>query len=433
VTQPVPPGWRLSLDPRTRQLDGGRTLLTRTGRLLRLGAAGPAAVGQLLEGKGSERVRALGRRLLDVEAAHPVVSASSSSDVTVVIPARDRTAALSRCLANLEADDVLVVDDGSAETTAVEAVCRAHGARYVRRDHGGPAAARNTAVPLLDKDFVAFLDSDCVPDGNWLNVLRGHLEDPAVVAAAPRVVGGWRSPLDLGPHAALVRPGGRVGYVPTACLLVRRTALQTFDEDLRYGEDVDLVWRLVDAGGQVRYDPTVVVQHEEPVRARDRLARRYRYGTSAAPLSRRHPGRVTHLVLTPWPTAAVALLLARRPGLGLVAAGWVAHRLNRQLHDVPAAVAVTASSLKATGTGLGSALALTGPLGWWAAARDRRMAALLVVPLLLEWADRRPPVDPLRYVARGLLDQAAYGAGVLHGCLRHRTAEPLIPRRSPPA
>jgi hypothetical protein len=89
---------------------------------------------------------------------------------------------------------------------------------------------------------------------------------------------------------------------------------------------------------------------------------------------------------------------------------------------------------------LGSALSRT----WWpvaipAALALRRLrlpvAALLVVPPLLDWADRRPPLDPARYVAARLLDDVAYSIGVWQGCRAQRTIRPLLPviggRREP--
>lgn len=102
-------------------------------------------------------------------------------------------------------------------------------------------------------------------------------------------------------------------YVPTAALLVRRAALEgvgLFDPALRVGEDVDLVWRLHDSGWSTRYDPRTVVVHEGPIGWSGWLTRRHRYGTSAAPLAARHRGRLTPLVLRPWPTAAWLLLRA---------------------------------------------------------------------------------------------------------------------------
>jgi hypothetical protein len=50
-------------------------------------------------------------------------------------------------------------------------------------------------------------------------------------------------------------------------------------------------------------------------------------------------------------------------------------------------------------------------------------------PAVVEWRERRPREDLGPYVARTLLDQAAYGAGVLAGCARRRTFRPLLPRR----
>ena len=411
---------RTAWDPRTVVL--GRRVLTPTGRLL-----------TLREGASLDSP-ALQPRLLDAGAVHPAPDPLPLDDVTVVVPVRDRPEELARCLAALGDVDVLVVDDGSA----VPAVAP----RVVSRPNGGPAAARNTAIPLLDRDFVAFVDSDVTVTPAQLQRLRGHFADPSVVAVAPRVVGDLRSPLDLGRHPASVRPGTAVAYVPTACLLVRRSALTAlmrgrsvgsgrapgaygasphgvFDEELRYGEDVDLVWRLVAAGGVVRYDPTVVVTHAEPARLRDRLVRRYRYGTSAAPLAQRHPGHLAHLVLPPWPTA-VLVLLRLCPPAGVVAAIALAARHHRQVRDPLLAARITGRGLLRTAVGIGRCAALAGPLAW-------SRPALVALPLLADWQDRRTG-DPVRFVAVALLDEAAYGAGVVAGCARHRTLAPLVPR-----
>jgi hypothetical protein len=46
---------------------------------------------------------------------------------------------------------------------------------------------------------------------------------------------------------------------------------------------------------------------------------------------------------------------------------------------------------------------------------------------LLDWLDRRPPLDPARYVAARLLDDVAYSLGVWQGCAERRTIQPLLP------
>jgi hypothetical protein len=51
----------------------------------------------------------------------------------------------------------------------------------------------------------------------------------------------------------------------------------------------------------------------------------------------------------------------------------------------------------------------------------------MITPPLLDWAARRPPLDPARYVAARLLDDAAYGVGVWTGCARRRQFRALLP------
>ena len=306
------------------------------------------------EGAATGAVRALARRLVDAGMAHPRpaggVRVRPGRSATVVVPVRDRSASLDRCLRALGTEaDVVVVDDGSDDPASVAEVVARHGARLIRRAvNGGPGAARNEALAGLATELVAFVDSDCTVSPGWLPSLLWLFDDPSVGAVAPRIrpesghpddersirarYVADRSPLDQGPAPSEVGPGRRVRYVPSTALVVRASALVGgFDEDLRIGEDVDWVWRLSDAGWRVRYEPSVTVFHREPDSWSALLARRFRYGTAAAPLARRHPGRLAPLELRPWPTAAVGAMLARRPALAaaLLAASTV--RLSRGL------------------------------------------------------------------------------------------------------
>jgi mycofactocin system glycosyltransferase len=455
----------ITLDPRVRVLDGGRTLLGGDPpRVLRVSDAG-AAVVRALTGTGAAEDRSRGvdlsapaartltRRLLDAGLAHPTPVRGSTAELTVVIPVRDRAATLARLLMALDAERprrVLVVDDGSRDPAAVAAVCAGHGVQLVRRPRpGGPAAARNDALALVDGGLVALLDCDCVPEPGSLALLCGAIAgDERLGAVAPRIrpLGGHgtlarfaahRSPLDLGPSPAAVRPGGRVAYVPTAALLARREALGSgFDPRLRYGEDVDLVWRMYDAGWRVRYVPAATVAHDEPATVRAWMTRRFHYGTAAGPLARRHPGRLAPAVVHPRPATVVALAGDGRPrAAAAVLALHVAvttHRLSR--HRVPPrdAAALALGATLETAVALGRAATMLAPAGLAIGVRRRRTRAFALAcacgPPALAWGRARPRMDPISWTLLAIGDDVAYGAGVWTGAVRARTVAPLTPR-----
>ena len=409
--------------------------------------------------------------------------------VSVVVPVRDRPGELARLLGALAATapgiaEVVVVDDGSTDADATAHVAAAHGARVVRHPVSrGPAAARNTGAAAATGELVAFLDSDVVPEPGWLAPLLGHLADPAVVLAAPRIVA-WeaspagaslgatltsnvrksprsiarrtvaryeerRSSLDLGPRAAPVTARSRVAYVPSAALVVRREALGAgFAEDMPVAEDVDLVWRLAAAGWRLRYEPSSRVAHEHRDAVGAWLERKAFYGTGAAPLALRHPRRVPPVALAPWTAAAMTLLGVQRRW-STVAAGAVTllatARLARGLArpgrgDTRRAVAL-AAVLAPWGLG-GAAWQAAGALTrhWWPAAvagavvsRRVRRALLVagVVEGVADWARFRAPGDGpgdvVGHVVAHRLDDLAYGAGLWWGAWRHRTVAPLRP------
>lgn len=467
-----PPDVALALDRRAQLTNGERTLIGGDPpRALRLSEAGATVLARLcVSGAGaSVAARRLARTLTDAGLAHPQPQPDSDSaarEVTVVVPVRDRPDALDRCLAATlgtrpDSDQqpagpkVVVVDDGSRDPNTVAEICRRYNARLLRIPiSSGPAAARNAALTQLDTPLVAFLDSDCVPARGWINALAGHFDDPLVAAVAPRVRGSIpsnagpigrfaaaRSPLDLGHRPARVLPGGRASYVPTAALLVRTAALgEGFDPRLRYGEDVDLVWRLHDAGWRIRYEPAVTVRHAEPTRWRALAARRFHYGTSAAPLALRHPGRLAPLILPRWTALAGALALADQPWLSANVFAFQVGRTVRRLRPLGLpthkAAALTLRSATTTTLAAARAIATLAPAPLLAAVTTRRSrfpaAVLIAAPPLVEWVRRRPRLDPLRWTALSLADDAAYGAGVWTGSLHNRSPLALRPTLTRP-
>ena len=400
----------------------------------------------------------LARRLVSAGAfcPHPDGGTFGPGDVTVVVPVRDRPLPLDRLLGALRGLACIVVDDASADAGATKETAERHGARFVGlAANVGPAGARNAGLAEVDGALVGFVDSDCVPTDGWLAPLLGHFDDPLVAAVAPRIVPNAGPPADgrtrHGPCARRSTGGparGRSARVgPSPSCPVRRSSSgwgpcrgrELFDPTLRGGEDVDLVWRLGDAGWDVRYVPSSTVVHDGPATLGAFLARRAFYGTTAAALSRRHADAVAPVHVSGWSLAVWALALARRPLLALTvlaaSIALLAHRLRGLVRD-PVAVA---SHIAGGGTVRSAVPALGSLARAWSPAfvlglafrRTRTASALaLLVPALADWAPERETWDPVRAVALHVADDAAYGLGVWVGCARERTLVPLVPRVS---
>jgi mycofactocin system glycosyltransferase len=326
----------------------------------------------------------------------------------------------------------------------------------------GAAAARNTGLAACTTDFVAFLDADVVPRRGWLEALLGHFADPAVALVAPRIVGlshsdnmiaryeAVRSSLDLGRREAPVVPYGTVSYVPSAAIVCRRSALTAaggFDETLRCGEDVDLCWRLVESGDRLRYEPIALVAHDHRVGMREWLTRKAFYGTSAAPLSIRHPDKTAPLVISGW-TLLLWLLMAVGSFIGCLAsvviAAVTARRIARSLNGVeskPRDVAMLVVR------GLGSAaLQLASAIcrHYWPIAllfaivfpRFRHIVLIAaVVDGVADWVSRHNNAEVetkqlgvVPYLVLKRLDDLAYGAGMWKGMVQERHPGPLKPQ-----
>lgn len=471
---PLPGGFRLRFGREVRRpvpgvLIGGAPL-----RVLRLTDAGSALVDRWMSGGrvGDSRAAAtLAARLVDSGLAAPEPPESPLPPVAVVVPVRDDQSGLEATLDALRTTaagvPVVVVDDGSRPPVDPAGPCP--DVIVVRREvAGGPASARNTgmrAVPPAT-EVAVFVDAGCVPEGPWLARLLAHFTDPAAAAAAPRVSSralsgtpaslaayeAVRSPLDLGVEPAPVRPGSVVPYVPTAVLAVRASAFRDvggFDEAMRFGEDVDFVWRLNRAGWRIRYDPAAGATHPARTGRRRWLRQRFDYGRSATPLAVRHGRAVAPLAVSPWSVAVWCLLASGRPVSAAAVTLGSAEALARRAGG-EGAVAAELRRLAVLGTlRAGGPIAaavrrawlppalLAGAVGWSeSAARTRRWilaaaGAVLLGPGLSQWwswRNRPGAPGPLSSVAWGLADDLAYQAGVWDGAIRERSAVALLPR-----
>jgi mycofactocin glycosyltransferase len=425
---------RYELDGSTRRpaddvVIGGSPL-----RMFRLSPAGGRAFEHIAAGDDVARSK-LVDRLLDAGAIHPRPGCTphGAGDVTVVVPAfgvdSNTLRDLVTCCPGVA--NVIVIDDASDPRVAAIA-----GTKVLRlRTNAGPAVARNAGLGAVTTPLVAFVDTDVRLSAGWLQPLLGHLADERVGLVAPRVASmpapgpiaryeRGHSPLDLGPAPGRIAPGTRLSYVPAAALLVRADALRAiggFDRSLRVGEDVDAVWRLVEAGWRCRYEPASVVHHAPRASWKALVGQRVAYGSAAAPLARRHRGALAPVRVSGWSGGVWGLLAAGRPFAALGLAGATTAALVPKLRGVP-----PAESVRLAGLGhlyAGRSLADAARRAWWplllagavVSRRVRWVAALAALPALLDGGVPR------------LVDDLAYGAGVWKGVLAERDPAPLIP------
>lgn len=388
----------------------GRVILAGSPlRLFRVTAAGRRIVERIESGDdvgGSSLVD----RLLDAGAVHPrrpvTPGSFSLDDVTVVTPQ------LGGAVGH---HDRITVDDGSQPPLV--------GATVRLERNQGPAAARNAARPCVTTPLVAFVDADVsTRDPAWLDGLLWHFDDPRVGLVAPRVCGEVGSPLDLGDEPARVRAGTRVSYVPGATLVVRVDAFDAiggFDEGLRFGEDVDLVWRLDDAGWRCRYDPSVSVWHEPRSTWWSRLRQHAAYGTSAAPLAVRHPRALSPLHVNGWTAVAWTVAAVGHPIAAATIVVGSSAVLIRRLPDVPARASfvLAARGHVLAGQQIASAIRRT----WW---------PIVAVGALVSRRCRWIGVLAVAADVRSAPTDVAYGWGVWTSMWRTRTWAPIVPRLS---
>jgi GT2 family glycosyltransferase len=235
----------------------------------------------------------------------------SRPPVSVVMPFAGDAAAATAAVGSLRSLDLregdeLILSDNSGRVGAVDGivVVHAHGER-------SPSHARNAGAAKATRDWILFLDADCVPDRHLLDAYFGQPIDERVGALAGEVVpaAGARTLAErygaarnfLGQQAHLAHP-----YRPRAVaanLLVRRAAFEQlggFVEGVRAAEDTDFSWRLQDAGWALEPRPARV-QHRYRATIGE-LRRQWRaYAAGRAWLARRYPG------FTPEPALARAL------------------------------------------------------------------------------------------------------------------------------
>jgi glycosyltransferase involved in cell wall biosynthesis len=199
-------------------------------------------------------------------------------DVSVIVPTRDRPAALERCLRALSRQtleqslETIVVDDGSRPGAVATVASQFPRVRVIRTEGRNPAAARNAGIRAAAGGVICLTDDDCEPAPDWAERLAAAVRDGADASAGTTAVApgsGSRSVASQLIADFLVERsrghGGRLAFAPTNNLACRADLLAElpFDESypLAAGEDRDWCTRLVEAGYTLVFEERARVVH----------------------------------------------------------------------------------------------------------------------------------------------------------------------------
>jgi mycofactocin system glycosyltransferase len=475
----LPGGFRVGWDSRNRMYSNYRILMGGTPwRMIRLDARS-AKFAHKIDASGAEGISIVSdwelkaaKELLIRGFLYPIANSHLSdlendSELTkkycMVIPVLNRAEELGELLNAIRADEhgdtkIFVVDDGSQNPSEIAEVLANYSTSGIRLQvNKGPGAARNVGIDHTDQEFVVFIDSDALPTKSWVEQLLGHFQDPSVGVVAPRVHSLLesssvlqrfeynKSSLDMGKYPDHVEKNGRLGFIPSAALVIRREVFESviFEESMRVGEDVDFIWRVLESGWTVNYDPSVVVWHRSRDDLRAWMKRTFEYGTSAAQLEFRHPGSLSPARFSAWNIGIMAAAVSNKKltalGIYLVATGALAWRIRHLPKPIPMAAQIVFFGLLADIEQAGRLLRRE----WWPVGLvvlagtpksrvGRKICVIMMAHVVNDWRVEKPKLDPIRYTAMRMGQDLAYGSGVLTSAVRARVWQPLQPEVSFP-
>jgi glycosyltransferase involved in cell wall biosynthesis len=223
--------------------------------------------------------------------------------VSVIIPTRDRPALLESALESLKrnkrpGDEVVVVDSASRDP-AVSRIGAAAGVKVVRLERPGTSRARNAGMAAASGSLLAYIDDDCLIQPFWTERIERVFDESRLGFVTGRVTGDRDTKVPVSvvvgdEPLAFERAGDPSRLGGGVNMAFRRIALEGiggFDEGmgpatrLRAAEDHDVIWRLLRAGWAGRYEPSILVTHQQWRTTGRAVRREYAYGIGAGALA----------------------------------------------------------------------------------------------------------------------------------------------------
>ena len=265
---------------------------------------------------------------------------------SIIVPVYNRPDEVGELLESLSNQtlkdfEVVIVEDGSIKTC--KDVCDKYAnilaLHYYAKENSGPGQSRNYGAERANGEWVIILDSDVVLPTGYLQAvddsLAAHHASPTPVTAfgGPDAAHESFTPVQKAISYSMTSfftTGGIRGgkakldkfYPRSFNMGVRRDVylqLGGFSK-MRFGEDIDFSYRIVEAGHQPRLFPEAWVWHKRRTDFRKFFRQVYNSGIARINLEKRHPGtmKLVHLLPTVFTVGVIALILISAVGRALM-------------------------------------------------------------------------------------------------------------------
>lgn len=239
----------------------------------------------------------------------------------------------SLCSQTLKNFEVIIVEDGSQKPC--KDVCDKYASildlHYYNKENSGPGQSRNYGVERAQGDYVIILDSDVVLPTGYLEAVDSSLL--TIHSSLGGEAAAWGGPDAAHPSFTPVQKaisysmtsffttGGIRGgkkkldkFFPRSFNMgIRRDVYQQLGgfSKMRFGEDVDFSYRIVEAGYQPQLFPEAWVWHKRRTDFRKFFRQVYNSGIARINLEKRHPGtmKLVHLLPMVFTLGVLGMLL----------------------------------------------------------------------------------------------------------------------------
>lgn len=224
--------------------------------------------------------------------------------------------------------EVIIVEDGSTipcQDVVGKYVDRLN-VKYFVKPNGGPGPARNYGVERAQGDYVLILDSDCVIPQGYLAAIETELQaNPCDAFGGPDAAHESFTPIQKAISYSMTSfftTGGIRGgkkkldkFFPRSFNMgMRRSVYNTLGgfARMRFGEDIDFSYRIVEAGHSCRLFPDAWVWHKRRTDFDKFFKQVFNSGIARINLEKRHPGtmKLVHLLPMVFTVGVISLLVA---------------------------------------------------------------------------------------------------------------------------